>query len=167
MLRSHPGSAETFDGSADRVEVEEGRHERHHAPFMQRKAAIRFVNGPSMQDLAYEYVYGRRIERDICRALMWTAAHQAKYRAHPCAEKLHQMLRKANDCSLPVTRKDARRAVDYVLITKEKDGTNVYYFLTPAQVENARELLKLLDLIPEVVRVQEKSPHDKRAGADL
>jgi hypothetical protein len=140
---------------------------RFQTTFMGRKAAIRFVNRPAMEGLAYKSVYGRAISRDVRRALMWLAVYQAKYLEQPPAEKLNASLQTANDCSRPTARGHLKLAVDWGLISEEEDGVNTFYFLSPAQVEKANRLLDLLDAIADVVRLQSQNPSDKRAGSHL
>jgi len=143
-----------------------GGDQRFNTTLMGRKAAIRFVNASAMEGRIYKHVYGRPISRDVRRALMWVVVHQAKHSRHPSAEKLNGMLQVANECSRPTARKHIRLAVDRGLISEETDGVNVFYFLTPVQIEKAAGLLNLLDIVPDVVRLQVMNPYDKRAGSD-
>ena len=121
-----------------------------------------------MEDLAYKHVYGVSVDPKARRALWYLAGVEARYGAHPGAEKLNELVRDANDCSKPVARNAIKRAVSpFGLISEEKDGVNTIYFATPEQSAKVERLMKILDAIPEVVKAQLKNPHDLQAGSTL
>lgn len=122
---------------------------RFRAQFTGRRAAIQHVNDEAMKDHAYEHVYGVKVLRRHRRPLMWLAAHEAKYSRHPTASKLGIMVEQANDCSEPSARKDIKWAEDHGLLSSERDGTEVFYFLSPEQREKFNLLTHFLSVIPK------------------
>jgi len=145
----------------------EGGGGRFATTLLGRVDAIRLINRPAMEDQLFSYVYGCEVHRDIRRPLMWTAAHHAKYGQHAPAEKLNGLVRTANRCSRPVARKHIKRAVDIGLLSEEREGKNVFYYLDPAQVKNVRRVTTLMPVIDRVVEIQAQKPKDKTAGSDL
>jgi len=140
---------------------------RHMGVLMDRKAAILLINGSAMEDCAYKSVYGAKVLRDIRTVPMWISAHHAKYRAHPKAEQLYELVGYANDTARPTTRECVKRAVDLGLVSLEKKGRFTYYYLTPDQMKKATAIIDYLAIIPEVVKLQVKNPYDKTAGRHL
>lgn len=134
--------------------------------FLGLEPVIYMINRSAMEDLAYKYVYGCEVPRDIRRPMMWVIAHQAKYKAHPTAEKLNVLVRAANDCTRPVARKHIKRAADLKLITEEREGRKVIYSLDPDQEGRARLIVKLTKAIDRAVAAQAANPTDLRAGAE-
>jgi hypothetical protein len=135
--------------------------------LLDRSDAIRLINPAAMEDKAFKYIYGRRIQRDIRRPLMWLFAVIAKYQRPATAGKLNELVCEANDCCVPTARKHVKRAVDLQLISEESNGRETYYFLSDDQFQKARELINLLKIIPKVICEQEKNPVDPIAGKDL
>jgi hypothetical protein len=148
-------------------EFEDGSCQRIGSRLMGRGDAIRLINQPAMEDQLFEFIYGHYVTRDIRRPFMWLAAYQAKYREHPPAEALNARVQAANDCKRPTARGHIKRAKDLGLISEEKDGKNVFYYLDRAQVEKAQLLIKFLPIIAKVVELQAQHPDDKTAGSDL
>jgi histone H3/H4 len=116
-----------------------GGQKRFQCKLLGRTAAIRFINQHAMEDNAYEYVYGVRVARDVRRPLMRLSGAEAEHNKHPTAEMLNELVRDANNCSKPTARKTIKRAVDCGLITEERDGANVFYFLTAEEIADNRE----------------------------
>jgi len=135
--------------------------------FMDRTDVIWLINRPAMEDQVFEYIYGKEIPRDIRRPLMWLVAYQAKYKAHAPAEKLNETVEIANRCTRPTARKHIKRARSLGLLSEEKEGKNVFYFLDHSQINKVRAVIALLKKIEAVVVIQANNPHDKKAGSDL
>jgi hypothetical protein len=141
---------------------------RFHSALLGTAAAVRFINRAAMEDLAYKYVYGFFVDPRARRALWYLAGVEARYRKHPGAEKLNELVRDANECSKPVARNAIKRAVSpFGLISQEKDGVNTIYFASPEQYAKVERLMEILDAISEVIKVQLKNPRDLQAGSTL
>jgi hypothetical protein len=135
--------------------------------LMGRVEAIWSINPLAMEELVYKYIYKRNITqglRDVVNVLIML---QAKRLEHATAEKLNEVVRDANECSRPSARNLIKRAVALKLITEDKDGRNVFYFLSSDQEHRARKVISLKPIVWKVVAIQADSPLDKTAGSGL
>lgn len=144
-----------------------GASKRILAGFSSRLEAIDAINYDAMVDRSFEHVYGRVIERDIRRPLMWLTASELKNRRHTTSGDLVEMVGVANDCSAPVARGHIKTAEAWGMLSTEKDGVVLYHFLDSSQRAKWNLVLKLNGIARRVVEAQLADPNDLRAGIEL
>lgn len=130
---------------------------------------IAIINRPLMEDAAWRYVYGSKIEQRLRDVINWTAVLATFFNGQVPTMRLVEAVEAALDSTRPTARKYIEVAYERRLVSRQPDYDDerrTNYFLSAQQIRMRNDVSDLINAIDDVLAAQVAEPTNPVAGAD-